>query len=83
VLGVKARLSENVADANDPEALRRAQEAAAPPVMIHVGQNSSPMPAILAQRKRGDICYGIKFIACERTTSENYLCRCGCPTSAR
>src|SRR6266478_1571054 len=30
VVGVKARLSENVADANDLEALRRAQEAAAP-----------------------------------------------------
>jgi dihydroorotase len=42
VVGVKARLSENVAGANDLEALRRAQEAAAPfnlPVMIHVGQN--------------------------------------------
>src|SRR5262245_30509074 len=42
VVGVKARLSENVADANDLEALRRAQEAAAPfnlPVMIHIGQS--------------------------------------------
>ena len=40
VIGVKARLSNNVAGANDLEALRRAQEAAAPfnlPVMIHVG----------------------------------------------
>jgi dihydroorotase len=40
VVGVKARLSENVAGANDLEALRRAQEAAAPfnlPVMIHIG----------------------------------------------
>src|SRR5712692_4226992 len=58
VVGVKARLSENVADANDLEALRRAQEAAAPfnlPVMIHVGQNYSPMRAILALLKRGDI----------------------------
>ena len=45
VVGVKARLSESVAGANDLEALRRAQEAAAPfnlPVMIHVGQNYSP-----------------------------------------
>src|ERR1700686_1367182 len=58
VVGVKARLSENVAGANDLEALRRAQEAAAPfnlPVMIHVGQNYSPMRAILALLKRGDI----------------------------
>ena len=30
VVGVKARLSSNVAGANDLEALRRAQEAAAP-----------------------------------------------------
>src|SRR5262245_15623099 len=58
VVGVKARLSENVADANDLEALRRAQEAAAPfnlPVMIHIGQSFSPMRAILPLLKRGDI----------------------------
>src|SRR5215471_2829093 len=50
VVGVKARLSENVADANDLEALRRAQEAAAPfnlPVMIHIGQSFSPMRDIV------------------------------------
>jgi len=58
VVGVKARMSENVADTNDLEALRRAQEAAARfnlPVMIHVGQNFSPMRAILPLLKRGDI----------------------------
>jgi dihydroorotase len=58
VVGVKARLSENVAGANDLEALRRAQEAAAPfnlPVMIHIGQTVSPMRAILSLLKRGDI----------------------------
>jgi len=58
IVGVKARLSNNVGGANDLEALRRAQEAAAPfnlPVMIHVGQNYSPMRAILALLKRGDI----------------------------
>ena len=55
VVGVKARLSNNVAGTNDLEALRRAQEAAAPfklPVMIHVGQSYSPMRAILALLKR-------------------------------
>jgi dihydroorotase len=58
VVGVKARLSNNVAGPNDLEALRRAQEAAAAfnlPVMIHVGQNYSPMRAILPLLKRGDI----------------------------
>jgi dihydroorotase len=58
IVGVKARLSANVADDNDLEALRRAQEAAAPfglPVMIHIGQTYSPMRAILALLKRGDI----------------------------
>jgi dihydroorotase len=58
VVGVKARLSDNVAGANDLEALRRAQEAAAPfnlPVMIHVGQNFSPLRAVFALLKRGDI----------------------------
>src|SRR3954471_4769586 len=46
VVGVKARLSDEVAGSNDLEALRRAQEAAAAfglPVMVHVGQNYSPL----------------------------------------
>ena len=58
VVGVKARLSEAVADTNDLEALRRAQEAAVPfglPVMIHIGQSHSPLRAILALLKRGDV----------------------------
>jgi dihydroorotase len=58
VVGVKARLSENVAGTNDIEGLRRAQEAASAfnlPVMIHIGQSVSPMRSILALLKRGDI----------------------------
>src|SRR6478672_6882968 len=58
VVGMKVRMSNDVAEANDLEALRRAQEAAAPfnlPVMIHVGQNYSSLRAILALLKRGDI----------------------------
>ena len=58
VVGVKARLSASVTGSNDLEALRRAQEAAAPfdlPVMAHVGQNYSPMRTILPLLKRGDI----------------------------
>jgi dihydroorotase len=58
VVGVKARLSDNVAGANDLEALRRAQEVATTfnlPVMIHIGQNYSPLRSLLALLKRGDI----------------------------
>jgi dihydroorotase len=58
VVGVKARLSDNVTGANDLEALRRAQEVATSfglPVMIHVGQNYSPLRTIVALLKRGDI----------------------------
>jgi dihydroorotase len=58
VVGVKARLSEDVAGHNDLEGLRRAQEAASAfnlPVMIHIGQSVSPMRAILPLLKRGDI----------------------------
>jgi len=56
IIGVKARLSFNVAGAGDLEALKRAQEVAGDlPVMIHVGQTVSPMPKILALLKRGDI----------------------------
>jgi dihydroorotase len=58
VIGVKARLTSNIAGTNDLEGLRRAQEAVAPfglPVMIHMGQSVSPMRAILPLLKRGDI----------------------------
>ncbi len=58
IVGVKARLSRDVAGANDFEVLRRAQEVASSfklPVMIHMGQTVSPLPRLLALLKRGDI----------------------------
>jgi dihydroorotase len=56
VIGVKGRMSNNVAGANDLEALRRAQAAAdGLPVMIHVGQNFSPLRSYFSLLKRGDI----------------------------
>ena len=57
VVGVKARLSRNVA-ADDVEVLRRAQDVASSfdlPVMIHMGQTVSPLPRLLDLLKRGDI----------------------------
>ncbi len=57
VIGVKARLSRNVA-ADDVEVLGRAQEVASSfdlPVMIHMGQTVSPLPRLLDLLKRGDI----------------------------
>ena len=57
VVGVKARLTRGVA-ADDVEVLRRAQEVATSfdlPVMIHMGQTTSPLPRLLGQLKRGDI----------------------------
>ena len=58
IAGVKARLSRDVAGANDFEVLRRAQEAASAfhlPVMIHMGQTVSPLAKLLALLKPGDI----------------------------
>ncbi len=58
IVGIKARLSRTVAGNNDLEALRRAQTVARPlniPVMVHIGDTVSPLPAILALLKRGDI----------------------------
>jgi dihydroorotase len=55
---VKARLSRDVAGANDYEVLRRAQEVASSfglPVMIHMGQTVSPLTRLLPLLKRGDI----------------------------
>src|SRR6266581_261049 len=58
IVGVKARLSRDVAGANDYEVLRRAQEVASSfglPVMIHMGQTISPLPRLFDLLKRGDI----------------------------
>ncbi len=58
IVGVKARLSQDVAGENDYEVLRRTQEVATSfslPVMIHMGQTISPIPKLFALLKRGDI----------------------------
>ena len=58
IIGIKARLSKNVAGHNDVEALRRAQEIATPfglPVMIHMGQSVSPLSQLMALLKKGDV----------------------------
>ncbi len=58
IVGVKARLSRDVAGANDYEVLRRAQEVASSfglPVMIHMGQTISPFGKLVDLLKRGDI----------------------------
>jgi dihydroorotase len=58
IVGVKARLSREVAGANDVEVLRRAQEVASSfnlPLMIHMGQTMSPLARLFPMLKRGDI----------------------------
>jgi len=58
IVGIKARLSKNVAGTNDVPALKLAQQIAKPlniPIMIHMGQTVSPLPDILAILKPGDI----------------------------
>jgi dihydroorotase len=58
VVGVKARLSRDVAGANDYEVLRRAQEVASSfnlPVMIHMGQTMSPLGKLMDLLKPGDV----------------------------
>src|SRR5262249_30529890 len=58
IAGVKARLSQDVAGANDFEVLRRAQEVVKDfnlPVMIHMGQTVSPLPKLFSLLKPGDV----------------------------
>ena len=58
VIGIKARLSRSAAGEKDLEALRRARAAADPlqvPIMVHIGNTASPLPAILALLRPGDI----------------------------
>jgi dihydroorotase len=57
VVGVKARLTEGVAE-NDMEVLRRAQSAASYfnlPLMIHMGQSETSMAEIVKLLKPGDV----------------------------
>jgi dihydroorotase len=58
IAGVKARLSRDVAGANDYEVLRRAREVVSSfnlPVMIHMGQTVSPLPKLMDLLRPGDI----------------------------
>src|SRR5215471_6106077 len=58
IAGVKARLSRDVAGANDFEVLTRTQQVATEfnlPVMIHMGQTISPFPKLVNLLKKGDI----------------------------
>jgi dihydroorotase len=58
VVGVKARLSRDVVGVNDYEVLRRSQEVAGSfnlPVMIHMGQTSSPLSRLFELLKSGDV----------------------------
>ena len=58
IIGMKARLSRGIAAGNDMVVLRRAIEVAEAtrlPLMIHIGDTASSMPAILAVLRPGDI----------------------------
>ena len=58
VAGIKVRVSDFVAGKNDLPALKLAQQIAGPlnvPIMVHMGQSTSPLPDLLAVLKRGDI----------------------------
>ena len=63
ILGVKIRLTENIAGGHDLEALHLAREAADAvklPLMVHIGGSHSTLDAILAVLKNGDVvthCY--------------------------
>ena len=58
ILGVKIRLTENIAGENDLKALHLAREAADAvklPLMVHIGGTHSTLDAILAVLKKGDV----------------------------
>jgi dihydroorotase len=58
ILGVKIRLTQNIAGDHDLQALKLAREASDAvrlPLMVHIGGTHSPLPAILAMLKKGDV----------------------------
>ncbi len=58
IVGVKVRLTRNIAGDHDLEALRRARQAADAvglPLMVHIGGSYSPVPEILKLIKPADV----------------------------
>ncbi len=58
ILGVKVRLSRNIAGDHDLQALKLAKEAAEAvrlPLMIHIGDTHTPLPVILSVLTKGDV----------------------------
>lgn len=58
ILGMKVRLSRNIAGDHDLAALRLAREAAEAvrlPLMVHIGNTASPLPALLKELRPGDV----------------------------
>lgn len=58
ILGIKIRLTRNIAGVHDLAALKLAREASDAvglPLMVHIGGTASPVPAILAMLKKGDV----------------------------
>jgi dihydroorotase len=58
IVGVKARLSDDIVGDNDVEILKRAQQVAKSfnlPVMIHMGHTASPLGKLIDLLQRGDI----------------------------
>lgn len=58
IVGMKVRLSRNIAGEHDLQALdltREAADAAGLPLMVHIGGTASPLDRILAKLKSGDV----------------------------
>lgn len=58
ILGIKIRMTENIAGRHDLDALKLAREASDAvnlPLMVHIGGSFSTLPRILALLKRGDV----------------------------
>lgn len=58
IVGVKIRMTENIAGRHDLEALKLAREAAdgvGLPLMVHIGGSFSTLPKILALMRKGDV----------------------------
>lgn len=58
ILGLKIRLTKNIAGENDLRALALAQEAAQAvnlPLMVHIGGSHSPVEQIVSRLRKGDI----------------------------
>ena len=85
IIGIKARLSKRSPATHDLDAIDRAHEVTVPlglPLMVHIGQTASPVPALLGRLRPGDIVTHVYAPPPNTILDERRTCVSGSPRGA-